>query len=35
MIPKVKAQKTRLSNYLVKELGAKLQKSQSTESEYY
>lgn len=35
MTPKVKAQKTRLSNYLVKELGAKLQKSQSTESEYY
>lgn len=35
MTPKVKAQKTRLSNYLVKELGAKLKKSQSTESEYY
>lgn len=35
MTPKVKAQKTRLSNYLVRELGAKFQKSQSTESEYY
>lgn len=35
MIPKVKAQKTRLSNYLVKELGAEFKKSQSTESEYY
>lgn len=35
MTPKVKAQKTRLSNYLVRELGAKLQKSQSTASEYY
>lgn len=35
MTPKVKAQKTRLSKYLVKELGAKLQKSQSTDSEYY
>lgn len=35
MTPKVKAQKTRLSNYLVKELGAKLVKSLSTESEYF
>ena len=35
MTSKVKAQKTRLSNYLVKELGAKFRKSQSTESEYY
>lgn len=35
MIPKVKAQKTRLSKYLVNDLGAELQKSKSTESEYY
>lgn len=36
MISKVKAQKTRLTNYLVKELGAKvISKSKSTESEYY
>lgn len=35
MTPKVKAQKTRLSKYLVNELGAKLQKSLSTDSEYY
>lgn len=35
MIAKVKAQKTRLSNYLVKDLGAKRKKSKETESEYF
>lgn len=35
MTPKVKAQMTRLSNYLIKELGAKVSKSKSTESRYY
>lgn len=35
MLAKVKAQKTRLSNFLTKELGASLVKSQSTESEYF
>lgn len=35
MLAKVKAQKTRLSNFLTKELGASLIKSQSTESEYF
>lgn len=35
MIAKVKAQKTRLSTYLVKELGAKKRKSKETESEYF
>lgn len=35
MLSKVKAQKTRLSNYLVKELGAKRKKSKSTSSEYF
>lgn len=35
MTPNVKAQKTRLSNYLTKELGAKLYKAKTTESEYF
>lgn len=35
MLSKVKAQKTRLSNYLINELGAKRKTSNSTESEYF
>ena len=35
MLPKVKAQKTRLSKFLTQELGATCKKSQTTNSEYF